>query len=223
MTAAGVERQHAYPGIPARALRLLSHRHLTGRDDALPLLGNGDSGVTCLQILGPPPAPRCARVPRMPGRIGGTSRCPCWKRSRCQRSGTIERELTEAVIRSSASNWPPLVQAIGPQRPHRNVALIVRFVRQAWCREGNAAVHKRCSCRPWRPPSHLPALATGHRCLTPEAAATRRLLTASRRKAAARRVASAGVVLLSSRMDSSALRRLLMGGFLTREQCVGRG
>lgn len=40
---------------------------------------------------------------------------------------------------------------------------------------------------------------------------------------AAARVTGAAVVLLSSRMDISALRRLLMGGFLTREQCVGRG
>jgi hypothetical protein len=40
-------------------------------------------------------------------------------------------------------------------------------------------------------------------------------------KAAARSVTGAAVVLLSSRVDSSALRRLLMGGFPTRQQCLG--
>ena len=40
-------------------------------------------------------------------------------------------------------------------------------------------------------------------------------------KAPARSVTGAAVVLLSSRVDSSALRRLLMGGFPTRQQCLG--
>ena len=37
----------------------------------------------------------------------------------------------EAVIRFSASTWPPLVQAIGLQRPRPNVALIVGRLRRA--------------------------------------------------------------------------------------------
>jgi hypothetical protein len=43
VTQTGVERQHAYPGHdPGQALLLLSHRHLTGRDDRLGLRGKRD-------------------------------------------------------------------------------------------------------------------------------------------------------------------------------------
>jgi len=41
-------------------------------------------------------------------------------------------------------------------------------------------------------------------------------------ESSSRSVTGAAVVLLSSRVDSSALRRLLMGGFPTRQQCLVR-